>query len=240
MSGTWETIKIVWGIVSDWFDTNVIQPVASFFSDLWDGISSWAIKSWNKISTVFSGIAAWFDANVIRPIVGFFTDLWTDITVIFGKVVGFFKGIINGVLSGLNSAISYAFGGINSILRSIRGFSIAGFTPFSGLREISVPQIPMLADGGFVDQGQLFIAREAGAEMVGSIGRRTAVANNDQIVEGIATATREGNEDLINALYAVAQQIIAEMRNQDNGGGGGYDFDRAVRDAQRRNARMYG
>ena len=239
-SGTWETIKIIWGIVSDWFDTNVIQPVASFFSGLWDGISSWAIKSWNKISTVFSGIAAWFDANVIRPIVGFFTDLWTDITVIFGKVVGFFKGIINGVLSGLNSAISYAFGGINSILRSIRGFSIAGFTPFSGLREISVPQIPMLADGGFVDQGQLFIAREAGAEMVGSIGRRTAVANNDQIVKGIATATREGNEDLINALYAVAQQIIAEMRNQDNGGGGGYDFDRAVRDAQRRNARMYG
>lgn len=240
VSGTWETIKIVWGIVSGWFDTNVIQPVASFFSGLWDGISSWAIKSWNKISTVFSGIAAWFDANVIRPIVGFFTDLWTDITVIFGKVVGFFKGVINGVLSGLNSAISYAFGGINSILRSIRGFSIAGFTPFSGLREISVPQIPMLADGGFVDQGQLFIAREAGAEMVGSIGRRTAVANNDQIVEGIATATREGNEDLINALYAVAQQIIAEMRNQDNGGGGGYDFDRAVRDAQRRNARMYG
>ncbi len=239
-SGTWETIKIVWGIVSGWFDTNVIQPVASFFSGLWDGISSWAIESWNKISTVFSGIAAWFDANVIRPIVGFFTDLWTDITVIFGKVVGFFKGIINGVLSGLNSAISYAFGGINSILRSIRGFSIAGFTPFSGLREISVPQIPMLADGGFVDQGQLFIAREAGAEMVGSIGRRTAVANNDQIVEGIATATREGNEDLINALYAVAQQIIAEMRNQDNGGGGRYDFDRAVRDAQRRNARMYG
>lgn len=239
-SGTWETIKIIWGIVSDWFDTNVIQPVASFFSGLWDGISSWAIKSWNKISTVFSGIAAWFDANVIRPIVGFFTDLWTDITVIFGKVVGFFKGIINGVLSGLNSAISYAFGGINSILRSIRGFSIAGFTPFSGLREISVPQIPMLADGGFVDQGQLFIAREAGAEMVGSIGRRTAIANNDQIVEGITYGVREANDDVVTAIYAVAQQIIAEMRNQDNGGGGGYEFDRAVRDAQRRNARMYG
>ena len=240
VSGTWETIKIVWGIVSGWFDTNVIQPVASFFSGLWDGISSWAIKSWDKISTVFSGIAAWFDANVIRPIVGFFTDLWTDITVIFGEVVGFFKGIINGVLSGLNSAIRYAFGGINSILRSIRGFSIAGFTPFSGLREISVPQIPMLANGGFVDQGQLFIAREAGAEMVGSIGRRTAVANNDQIVDGITYGVREANDDVVTAIYAVAQQIIAEMRNQDNGGGGGYDFDRAVRDAQRRNARMYG
>lgn len=239
-SGAWETIKIIWGIVSDWFDTNVIQPVASFFSGLWDGISSWAIESWNKISTVFSGIAVWFDTNVIRPIVGFFTDLWTDITVIFGEVVGFFKGIINGVLSGLNSAIRYAFGGINSILRSIRGFSIAGFTPFSGLREISVPKIPLLADGGFVDQGQLFIAREAGAEMVGSIGRRTAVANNDQIVEGITYGVREANDDVVTAIYAVAQQIIAEMRSQDGGSGGGYDFDRAVASAQRRNARMYG
>ena len=239
-SGTWETIKIVWGIVSDWFDTKVVQPVSTFFSGLWEDVSSWAIKAWDKICAVFSKIAGWFDTNVIRPIVGFFTNLWTDITVIFGEVTAFFKGIINGVLSLLNSAISYAFGGINSILRSIRDFNIAGYSPFSGLREISVPQIPMLADGGFVDQGQLFIAREAGAELVGSIGRRTAVANNDQIVEGIATATREGNEDLINALYAVAQQIIAEMRNQDNGGGGGYDFDRAVRDAQRRNARMYG
>ncbi len=239
-SGTWETIKIIWGIVSDWFDTNVIQPVASFFSGLWDGISSWAIESWNKISTVFSGIAVWFDTNVIRPIVGFFTDLWSDITVIFGEVVGFFKGIINGVLSGLNSAIRYAFSGINSILRSIRGFSIAGFTPFSGLREISVPKIPLLADGGFVDQGQLFIAREAGAELVGSIGRRTTVANNDQIVEGITYGVREANDDVVTAIYAVAQQIISEMRSQDGGSGGGYDFDRAVASAQRRNARMYG
>lgn len=46
------------------------------------------------------------------------------------------------------------------------------------------------ADGGFPDDGQLFIAREAGAEMVGSMGGHTAVANNDQIVEGI----REGVE----------------------------------------------
>lgn len=46
------------------------------------------------------------------------------------------------------------------------------------------------ADGGFPDAGQLFIAREAGAEMVGSLGGHTTVANNDQIVEGI----REGVE----------------------------------------------
>ena len=50
--------------------------------------------------------------------------------------------------------------------------------------------IDLRAGGGFPDSGQMFIAREAGPELVGRIGRRTAVANNDQIVQGIASAVR--------------------------------------------------
>lgn len=42
------------------------------------------------------------------------------------------------------------------------------------------------ARGGFPDEGELFVAREAGAEMVGSVGGKTAVANNDQIVEAVS------------------------------------------------------
>lgn len=42
------------------------------------------------------------------------------------------------------------------------------------------------ADGGFVDKGQMFVAREAGPELVGRIGNKTAVANNDQIVDAIS------------------------------------------------------
>lgn len=42
------------------------------------------------------------------------------------------------------------------------------------------------ADGGFIDVGEMFIAREAGPELVGRIGSKTAVANNDQIVDSIA------------------------------------------------------
>ena len=41
------------------------------------------------------------------------------------------------------------------------------------------------ANGGIVPTGQAFIARERGPELVGSIGRKTAVANNDQIISGI-------------------------------------------------------
>lgn len=233
VSGTWETIKIVWGIVSGWFDTNVIQPLSNLFSSLWDGIKKRASDAWAKIRDGFLSAYNYIDTRFLKP-------LRAAASTVFDGLVGAVKAALNGVISALNSALRWIFGGINSILSDLKNFSIAGYSPFAGLRTISVPQIPMLADGGYVDQGQLFIAREAGAEMVGSIGRRTAVANNDQIVDGITYGVREANDDVVTAIYAVAQQIIAEMRNQGNGGGGGYDFDRAVRDAQRRNARMYG
>lgn len=234
VSGTWETIKIVWGIVSNLFDTNVIQPLSDLFSSLWSGITGWASNTWNSICNGFLTAYNYINTHFISP-------LRRAVSTVFNGLVGAVKSALNGVISALNSALSWMFGGINGILSSLRNFSIAGYSPFAGLREISVPKIPMLANGGYVDQGQLFIAREAGAEMVGSIGRRTAVANNDQIVEGITNGVREGNDDVVNALYAVAQQIIMEMREQGrNDGGGNYDFDRAVADAQRRNARMYG
>jgi hypothetical protein len=54
------------------------------------------------------------------------------------------------------------------------------------------------ASGGFPSEGQLFFANEAGPEMVGTMGGRTAVANNDQIVEGI----RQGVYDAVSAAMA--------------------------------------
>lgn len=99
--------------------------------------------------------------------------------------------------------------------------------------------IQAYADGGFVDEGQLFIAREAGTEMVGSIGRRTAVANNDQIVEGITYGVREANDDVVTAIYAVAQQIIGAMQEQNNGNGR-FDLGAYIARQQRETARMNG
>lgn len=55
--------------------------------------------------------------------------------------------------------------------------------------------VPGLATGGFPSMGQMFIAREAGPELVGTIGGRNAVVNNNQIVEsvsaGVYKAVRE-------------------------------------------------
>lgn len=57
----------------------------------------------------------------------------------------------------------------------------------------SVPKLNVswYAGGGMVDNGEFFVAREAGPEMVGRMGNRTAVANNDQIVQGIKQGVYE-------------------------------------------------
>lgn len=73
------------------------------------------------------------------------------------------------------------------------------------------------ASGGFVDSGEFFLAREAGPELVGRIGNRTAVANNDQIVAGIAAGVEDANAGVINAVYAVANQIIGAIRENKSG-----------------------
>ena len=55
------------------------------------------------------------------------------------------------------------------------------------------------AKGGFPEAGQLFVANEAGPEMVGKMGNRNAVANNNQIVEGIKNGVFEAVLDALNA-----------------------------------------
>lgn len=70
-----------------------------------------------------------------------------------------------------------------------------------------VKKIRSYASGGFVDEGQLFIAREAGAEMVGTMGRKTAVVNNDQIVEGISAGVSVANDGVISAIYALLNAV---------------------------------
>lgn len=59
------------------------------------------------------------------------------------------------------------------------------------------PNLEFFAQGGF-PRGDLFVANEAGPELVGTMGGRTAVANNDQIVEGI----RQGVYDAVSAAIA--------------------------------------
>ena len=131
----------------------------------------------------------------------FFADkiqqMLDGITAVFKGFVngglGLFENFINGVIGIVNNVISF----INSLV-GILGIHI------NLIPEVSIPR---LATGGFVDEGQLFIANEAGAEMVGAMGRRTVVANNEQIVEGISAGVTIANDGVIAAIYALMNII---------------------------------
>ena len=96
------------------------------------------------------------------------------------------------------------------------------------------------ASGGFPDRGQLFIANEEAPELVGNIGRQTAVANNDQIVSGIASGVSEANEPLISAVYAAAQQVIRAVEAGGDIYLDGYKVGQRVTSSQNRQNRVYG
>lgn len=229
-SGCWTIIKEIWGIVSDWFNTNIVQPVGNFFSGLWNTVKTTAINSWNGIKSTFSTIGEWINTNIVQPVGKFFSNLWNGflqkgkdawegIKSVFSTVAKFFKDtfskawqgvvkifsvggeiftnikdgilsgfkyVVNQLIKGLNKVIAVPFKGINSALSFIKDIEFFGLQPFSKLKSINIPEIPLLANGGMLNTGQMFIARESGPELVGQIGNRTTVANNEQIVAGIS------------------------------------------------------
>ncbi|HIS12708.1 MAG TPA: hypothetical protein IAB40_06350 [Candidatus Onthocola stercoravium] len=87
--------------------------------------------------------------------------------------------------AGLNAGSAWSSGfaknaSINSVLRQNGGSATINW------QRTSLSSLIGFAEGGFPDTGQFFMARENGIpEMVGRIGNRTAVANNDQIVEAV-------------------------------------------------------
>lgn len=103
-----------------------------------------------------------------------------------------------------------------------------GFTLTVKLKEVDISGLgpatmtyESYANGGFPTAGQLFIAREAGAEMVGTIGGSTAVANNDDIVsavsQGVASAVASvlgGGTNVNVVLEGDANKLFRVVQSQ--------------------------
>lgn len=116
------------------------------------------------------------------------------------KITGFlngFIGFLNKLLGGVETGINFLLKGVNAVIRwinKIPGFNISEL-------HVSIPRIPKFATGGFPEDG-LFYANHN--EMVGSFSNgKTAVANNEQIIEGIRRGVYDG--------------VIAAMGRQDGG-----------------------
>ena len=88
---------------------------------------------------------------------------------------------------------------------------------FAGLKFAGV-----FAQGGFPAQGQMFIAREAGPELVGTIGGRNAVVNNNQIVDSVSSgvyravssALKEGSNSVVQVFIGNEQLDEYIQRSQ--------------------------
>ena len=124
-----------------------------------------------------------------------------------GDVVKSQEDISKLSTSSLSSEIKRAAGQVVSAVNSIR---------INVINNYSSAGVETFASGGFPVTGELFVAREAGPEMVGTVGRRTTVANNDQIVEGIASGVAEANSEQ-NALLRQQNELLRGILAKDSG-----------------------
>lgn len=132
----------------------------------------------------------------------------------FNEKVSTFTSVLGTLPETIRNAIPNLFDvGSNIIQNFANGFSSVhipmphigwdwtGGSICIGNFSFSLPRFNLqwYAKGGFPEMGQLFIANEAGPEMVGKMGNRNAVANNNQIVDGIKNGVFEAVLDAFNA-----------------------------------------
>lgn len=79
----WDAIAAFFAGVGEWFNTNVIQPVISFFKQMWETISGFFSTLWNNIKTIWGNVSGWFNSTVIEPIIAFFQGLLKRVQQIF-------------------------------------------------------------------------------------------------------------------------------------------------------------
>lgn len=113
---------------------------------------------------------------------------------------------------------------INNIFSGAKSVSVSGGGG-SG-RSGSFGKVSLKANGGFVSSGELFAARESGPELVGTIGGRTAVANNDQIVEAVSAGVARAVASVMGNIADRPQKIYLDGKE--------------ITSSQNRRNRMYG
>lgn len=223
--------------------TYVIKPTAVGFGILIDGVTAGFAFLWNTIldgaRICVNGVISFLNKIIgaINTIGQKWADLWGKAYEPIQEIEPLAADAFDGIkLDSTNCAetIEQAFDGVGkSIEKELSA------TPIIEYKYVNAPSgygmsnnsssatsggargsgknmnIAQFASGGFPDYGQLFIAREngAGAELVGQIGNRTAVANNDQIVEGIKGGVESANaqqNELLRQQNSLLTQILAK------------------------------
>lgn len=196
-SDLWGGICDVWNSASNWFNQNVTSPIVNWFQNLWGDVSGFFSSLWGDVTNIWDGAVSWFTGTIIDPLKNAFDTVTDAIASAFDWVWNSIKngvcGAMNAVIGGIETAINWIvdgingiLGGFNSVVKAAAKIVGADWSGVSLVSNVSLGRISMYEDGGMPNTGELFMARENGiTEMVGSMGNHSAVANNDQIVEGI-------------------------------------------------------
>lgn len=162
------------------------------------------ISQWNEVWDVARAKFSETKAVIVSEMRNFYTQI-NALSLTFGNT---FKTSMSEYLNKTYDGIYNTFDAIRQTLQQVSNEvtrmlnqmvsdanSLAGLTgkKYSHVGGYNMQpaqrfNIEMFANGGFPKSGELFLAREAGAEMVGNIGGKTAVANNDQIERAIFNA----------------------------------------------------
>lgn len=187
--------------IVSWIKEKIITPISSFFSDLWDGIKSGVSSAVDFITNIFNTVVSFIQDKIITPIADFFDGLWNGIKNGIKSMANGAIDVLNGLIKGVLAPINLLIDGLNKI-------------PGVNIRRLEFQITPIsFASGGFPSMGQMFIAREAGPELVGTIGGRNAVMNNNQIVESVSSgvyravksAMKSGGESVIQVFIGNEQ-----------------------------------
>lgn len=244
-AGVWEGIKKAasdaWAAIQSAIDA-VVEPVETAwnnaklsFDAIWSAIQVAATNAWRIILTAIKAViepveTAWNAAKTV------FDTVWSGIQTAAETAWNAIKSAINAVLTPIQNVIDKLnefFGLPSSKTVDVQinqhttytytrqdGTSFEYGTGSSGPRGF--------ASGGIVPSGQMFIAREAGPELVGTMGGHTAVANNQQIVTGIYEGVKAAMQDAGSSnsggtmsvnVYLDGKQITAavEKRQRERG-----------------------
>ena len=174
-------------------DLGILTAVTMAFM----GAKSWlSSQSWSLPQIEMPDFSSWFNTagQAIGSFVGGIGNAFNSVASYLSSSEGAWLKWSLVVVAAI-AAITVAIVALNSQTGGMGGSAIGGM--LSGLGAIGA-----YAAGGFPDEGEMFVAREAGPELVGTIGSKTAVANNNQIVDAVSTGVAKA----VSSVMGGAQQ----------------------------------
>lgn len=204
----WEESVVPWFSLEKWLE--VLNNVKESFNTKWTETSTQWVANLTKWWTV--NVAPWFTKKK-------WDDVLSKVPVAFKDA---FKaaangaiGFLNGVIDGVESLVNRAIDGLKKLAEAAS--KIPGVSFSIDIPNVSLPRIPKFSTGGFPETGSLFYANEAGPELVGTIGGKTAVAPNGEIT-GIKEAVYDSGANTAQLLSTAIQllQIIADKDSTIN------------------------